>query len=391
MELKRIALAASSCVCIAAHAQSSVTLYGILDNGISFVSNQKTASGGGHSAWMASTGNIVGDRWGLTGAEDLGGGLKALFKLENGYSGQTGKLQQGGRLFGRQSWVGLSSSDAGTVTLGRQYDSVVDYLGPRSLAQTFYGGLEFAHPFDNDNISDFFRLDNSIKFASAGYHGLTFGGLYAFSNQAGGFAVNRAYSAGAAYKNGPLSLSAAYMQLDEPGNGAVGALDGSTASGDATFHGSRQRVWGAGASYALGAATFGFVWTQTTVADATGVNIGSSLAPAQTGTPTDLRFSNYEINARYLLTPSWGVAASYTFTDGRYSNATIDAKPRWNQFNLLTSYALSKLTDVYLMCEYQHVTGAAGTIFRGAFIEGSGRASATNKQFLASAGLRIRF
>lgn len=124
------------------------------------------------------------------------------------------------------------------------------------------------------------------------------------------------------------------MQLDQPGNGAIGALDGSTASGDATFHGSRQRVWGAGASYALGAATFGFVWTQTTVADATSVNIGSSLAPAQTGTPTSLRFANYEINASYLLTPAWSVAASYTFTDGRYSNEAVSAKPRWNQESL---------------------------------------------------------
>ncbi|AUT71250.1 porin [Paraburkholderia hospita] len=390
--MKRIAfITASCCVSIAAHAQSSVTLYGILDNGISYVSNQRTAPNVGHSAWMASTGNIVGDRWGLTGTEDLGGGLKTLFKIENGYSGQNGKLQQGGRLFGRQAWVGVSSSQAGTVTLGRQYDSVVDYLGPRSLAQTFYGGLEFAHPFDNDNISDFFRLSNSIKYASVDYQGLKFGGLYAFSNQASGFAVNRAYSAGATYKNGPVSLSAAYMQLDQPGNGATGALDGSTASGDATFHGSKQRVWGAGASYALGAANFGFVWTQTTVADATGVNIGSSLAPAQTGTPTNLRFVNYEINASYLITPSWGISGSYTFTDGRYSNAAISAKPRWSQFNLLTAYALSKRTDVYLMCEYQHVTGATGTIFSGAFIEGSGGASATNKQFLASAGLRVRF
>ena len=92
---RQLALAIGGCLCAAAHAQSSVTLHGLIDNGISYVSNQR-----GHSAVFASTGNIVGDRWGVTGGEDLGGGLKAIFKLENGFTGTNGTLQQGGRLFG---------------------------------------------------------------------------------------------------------------------------------------------------------------------------------------------------------------------------------------------------------------------------------------------------
>jgi GBP family porin len=366
-------------------------LFGIFDNGISYVSNQKTSSGAGHSNVFASSANIVGNRWGMTGVEDLGGGLKAIFKLEGGFAGQTGGLQQGGRLFGRQAWVGLSDPGYGAVTIGRQYDSVVDYLAPRSLAQSFVGGLGFSHPMDNDNFSDFFRLDNSVKYASVDYHGLKFGGLYAFSNRAGGFNDSRAFSGGATYNMGPLTLSAAFMQIDHPGDGANGALDGSSTSGDSTFHARRQQVWGAGANYALGAATFGLVWSESVLTDATAVNRGNSLAPIPTGSPTDLRFSNYEANVRYLITPAWSVAASYTFTDGRYSNAAVNAKPRWNQFNVSTAYALSKSTDVYLMAEYQHVTGASGTIFSGAFIGGSGGASSTNRQFLTSAGLRVRF
>ena len=78
---RQLAFAIGGCLCAAAHAQSSVTLYGLIDNGISYVSNQR-----GHSAVLASTGNIVGDRWGLTGSEDLGGGLKAIFKDFN-YAG----------------------------------------------------------------------------------------------------------------------------------------------------------------------------------------------------------------------------------------------------------------------------------------------------------------
>nr|WP_242431949.1 porin [Burkholderia ambifaria] len=268
-------------------------MYGIIDNGMSYVSNQRTLAGTGRSNVFASSSNIVGNRWGLLGSEELGGGLKALFRLEGGFSGQTGGFQQGGRLFGRQAWVGLSEPVYGTLTVGRQYDSVVDYLAPRSLAQSFVGGLEFSHPMDNDNFSDFFRLDNSIKYASSDYRGLKVGGVYAFSNAAGGFNDNRAFSAGVTYATGPLTLSTAFMQVDRPGDGAAGALDGSSSSGDSTFHAMRQQVWGVGANYALGPATFGLVWSESLLTDATAVNLGNSLAPVPTGSPTDLRFSNY--------------------------------------------------------------------------------------------------
>lgn len=380
----------AGCIGVAAHAQSMVTLYGLIDNGVSYVNDQRTASGTGKSNFFASTGNIVGDRFGVTGNEDLGGGLQALFKLENGFTGTTGGLQQGGRLFGRQAFVGLSAPYA-TVTLGRQYDSVVDYLAARSLAQSFVGGLEFMHPMDNDNFGDFFRLDNTVKFASADFSGLKFGGLYAFSNTAGAFTENRAFSTGATYSRGPITLSAAYMRIDNGGNGSAGALDGSSTSGDATFHAARQQVWGVGGAYVIGGATLGLVWSHSAYNNATAVYRGSTLSPVSTGKPTDLTFNNYEANIRYLITPAWTVAGSYTFTDSNYSNAAVSAKPRWDQFNLMTTYALSKRTDVYLMAEYQHVTGASGTIFSGAFIGGSGGPSYTNKQFLTSAGLRVRF
>ena len=80
-------------------------------------------------------------------------------------------------MFGRQAFVGLSGDQYGAVTLGRQYDSVVDYLGPLALTGTQYGGTLFAHPFDNDNLDNDFRIDNSVKFQSANYSGFKFGGV----------------------------------------------------------------------------------------------------------------------------------------------------------------------------------------------------------------------
>src|ERR1700758_2108659 len=106
------------CLAATAHAQSSVTLYGLIDAGITYTNNQH-----GQKNFQATSGDINGSRFGLRGAEDLGGGLKAIFTLENGFSIQNGQLGQGGRLFGRQAFVGLSSDSYGTLTVGRQYDS----------------------------------------------------------------------------------------------------------------------------------------------------------------------------------------------------------------------------------------------------------------------------
>ncbi len=145
-----------------AHAQSSVTLYGVIDEGIDYVNNS-----GGHSLWRMRDGTydgVYGSRWGLKGSEDLGGGLSAIFKLEAGFSTENGQSRQGGRLFGRQAYVGLSDTRFGTVTLGRQYDSVVDYLQPVTAPGQLAGPL--VHAGDIDNTDNSFRVDNSVKYAS---------------------------------------------------------------------------------------------------------------------------------------------------------------------------------------------------------------------------------
>ncbi|MDP9648401.1 MULTISPECIES: porin [Paraburkholderia] len=365
----------------AAHAQSSVTLYGLIDAGITYTNNQH-----GHSNWQQTSGSVNGSRWGLRGAEDLGGGLKAIFTLENGFGINDGSLKQGGREFGRQAFVGLSSNQFGAVTLGRQYDSMVDYVGPLALTGTQYGGTQFAHPFDNDNLNNSFRINNSVKYTSANYGGFKFGGLYGFSNQADGFANNRAYSAGASYNWGGLNVGAAYLQLNS--NGATGAAaafnSGGAVSSDNTFFAGRQQTWGAGASYAFGPATVGLVYSQTNLSGLVGIGAGASGQPGGIGLPNNsAHFQNYEANARYALTPAVSIAGSYTYTRASLAGT----RPHWNQFNLQTAYALSKRTDVYLQGEYQQVNEGA---IVGADINGLG-ASSNNKQVAVTAGLRHRF
>ena len=363
----------------AAHAQSSVTLYGLIDAGITYTNNQ-----GGHSNWQETSGSINGSRWGLRGAEDLGGGLKAIFTLENGFNIANGQLGQGGRQFGRQAFVGLASDQFGAVTLGRQYDSVVDYVGPLALTGTQYGGTQFAHPFDNDNLNNSFRINNSVKYSSVDYAGFKFGGLYGFSNEAGSFANNRAYSVGGSYSWGGLNVAAAYLQLNSNPGAALNNTSGAV-SGDNTFLAGRQRTFGAGANYSFGPATVGLVYTQTNLSQLAGIGAGAS---GVTGGINGLggnsaRFQNAEVNARYALTPALSLAGSYTYTRGNLAGTS----PHWNQFNLQTDYLLSKRTDVYLQGEYQRTNKNA---IVSADINGLA-ASNSNQQIAVTAGLRHRF
>jgi GBP family porin len=361
-----------------ANAQSTVTLYGLIDTGLTYTSNQ----GGDHN-FQASSGMVNGSRFGLRGSEDLGGGLKAIFTLENGFNITNGKLGQNSRMFGRQAFVGLSSDQYGAVTLGRQYDSLVDYVGPLSLTGQQYGGTIAAHPYDNDNLDNSFRVNNAIKFQSVNYGGFKFGALYAFSNEAGGFADGRAYSVGASYQFGGLKVAAGYLQLN---NGGTSNSSGAVATGDSTFYAARQRSYGIGANYAFGAAGVGAVVTQTQVSGATA--IGSSAA----GTSSNFslaggsaRFTNYEVNGHYSFTPAFTLSGAYTFTD-----ASLDGvKPKYHQVTAQADYALSKRTDVYAEAAFQHVTGTDGSGIT-AVINGVS-ASSTATQVVGTVGIRHRF
>ena len=363
----------------AAHAQSSVTLYGLIDTGLTYTSNS-----GGSSNFQQASGILNGNRWGLRGSEDLGSGLKAVFVLENGFNLSTGKLGQNSREFGRQAFVGLSSNQFGTVTLGRQYDSVVDYLAPLALNGTQYGGTLASHPYDNDNLNNSVRINNAVKFQSVDYAGFKFGALYGFSNAAGSFADSRAYSVGASYVFGGLKVAAGYLQLN--GGGSSTNTSGAVATGGSTFTAARQRTYGAGLSYAFGPANVGLVVTQTQLNGASA--IGSSASGTSSGlalTGGSARFTNYEVNGRYALTPAVSVSGAYTFTDARMDGVS----PKYHQFTLQTDYALSKRTDVYAEAAYQHV-GSTGNSGITADIVGVS-ASSTSSQVVGTVGIRHRF
>ncbi|HKT96472.1 MAG TPA: porin [Paraburkholderia sp.] len=366
----------------AAHAQSSVTLYGLVDAGITYANNS-----GGHSLWKASSGTVNGSRWGLRGAEDLGGGLKAIFTLENGFNIMNGTASQSGRMFGRQAFVGLASDQYGAVTLGRQYDSVVDYLAPLSNTGTQYGGTIAAHPFDNDNLNNSVRLNNTIKYSSVNYAGFKFGGTYSFSNSSQ-FANNRAYSVGASYNWGGLNVAAGYLQMNNDVNNLqLGVGNSGAQTGEWTFAAGRQRTFGGGVNYTFGPATAGFVYTQTNLSNAVGISsTQSGRAAGLLFNADSARFQNFEGNIRYALTPALSLAGAYTYTRANFGGGV---NPNYNTVALQSDYALSKRTDVYLQGDWQHVSSNQEGI--GAYLNGLGSASTRQDQVAVTVGMRHRF
>lgn len=336
-----------TCMSAGVYAQSSVDLYGLIDAGMTYVSNQ-----GGKRLYQFADGINFGNRFGLQGSEDLGGGYKAVFRLENGFSLGTGGLNQGGSMFGRQAYVGLSNQ-YGTVTLGNQYDFVFDYL--TEFSATGYALAYGGHMGDVDRQGGD-RLNNAVKFSSNDFHGLRFGAMYSFGNVAGSVHENSAWSAGAKYDQGNLSLAAVYTQLNNPHG--IGALDPynqlgvftflnqtvatrNPATGQVTdlypygtaFPVDRQSIGEVGASYKFGSLTL----------------TGNVTATTFKGYGTQETLWVYEAGALYSVTPQLLGIAGYEYEKM--------GDVHWNQPTLGAYYYLSKRTSFYAAASYQVASG----------------------------------
>jgi general bacterial porin, GBP family len=400
MKYRSMAVAASLLISGAAHAQSSVTLFGLIDTSLVYSSNARfnaaKPSAGGSTQWQEFAGSVYTPRWGLRGTEDLGGGLSAVFWLESGFNSTNGTLKNGGDLFGRQAWVGLSASQYGTLTLGRQYDFMVNYLAPLSATGSGFGGNLAEHPYDNDNLNNDMRLNNSVKFSSVAFDGFKFGAMYAFSNAAGQIANNAAYSAGLSYTYGPFNIGAAYLQINRDPNSPNASGAASTGDGDALTTGGLQRMYGVGAQYTFGQSSVGLVWTHSSTDSVSSLWFGGStsnggLPGPSNGAGNYIKFDNFEINGRYFIMPMFSVGASYTYTMASFSSTHgSGADPHWNQVMAQADYQFSKRTDVYLEGVYQRVGGGNNI---AAFDAGvyTLTPSTNNQQVVVAVGLKHKF
>ena len=162
--MKKTLLAAAILTTFAgvAQAETSVTLYGVIDTGIGY---NKVS---GEFPSMDATGTVTkndvsgsrigmingvqaGSRWGLRGSEDLGDGLRAMFTVESGFDSGDGQSQQS-RLFNRQATIGLANDSWGSVEFGRQ----------TTVGGTFLGEIDpFYTSFTQANVGTAFSAANT--------------------------------------------------------------------------------------------------------------------------------------------------------------------------------------------------------------------------------------
>ncbi|REG60824.1 putative porin [Paraburkholderia sp. BL6669N2] len=374
-KLTTLAAACGLAFCVNAHAQSSVTLYGILDAGIAYIHN----SGGHSSQWKMSTGNISENEWGLRGTEDLGGGLAANFQVENGFDIASGQLHQNGRLFGRQAWVGLASPTTwGAVTLGRQYDPISDVLQP--LTADAFSGI-FATPGDVDNYDSSARFDNAVKWVSPNWGGVKLEAMYSFGGIAGATGSGQVYSGAASYNHGPFSIAGGYIHID---NGNATLSTRGTSASDSLFNSAVNAAYAS--AHAIDIARIGgnYVIDQVTVGAAYSY---SKYSPDGHSTFTDSqKFQNGSVYATWQLSPAFQTTIGYNYT-----KSTGDSSATYHQVALGVDYLLSKRTDLYAVAAYQHASGQNGAGHAQAVIGSYDVNSGANYQVLTVAGIRHSF
>jgi predicted porin len=371
----------------AAHAQTSVTLYGTIDTSISYVNHAQ----GGQSLWSlgnSSFGNLSGTRWGVKGSEDLGGGLAAIFQLENGFNPSTGQLAQGSRLFGRQAYVGLTSTRYGAVTLGRQYDPLIDLV--QGITADNYFGSVFATAGDVDNYDNSFRVSNAVKYASPVWSGFQFETMYAFGGTAGSTGAQQSYSVAAAYNTGPLSLAAGYFYAANSEATAVPRANSFTSTSDGTFDGPINLGYSSAHSLAIARVAGQYVIGPFTVgagySNAQYRRDNASLFAENEKYNTGQGFFNWQATSAMLL----GVGYSYTKSSG-------DTSATYHQVSVGADYSLSKRTDVYMTAAYQHASGetadpnGGGAPVAAQASIGSYGYAGTASQTMVNLGLRHKF
>lgn len=198
MKKSLLSLALFSAFCSSAIADS-VVVYGVVDAGV------VSESGPLGSVVKLTSGVQSGSRLGFKGTEDLGGGLRANFVVEGGFGVDTGTSLQGGVLFGRQSFVGLSNK-IGAVTFGRQQTALYNTL--RDIGDPFAIGL--AGTSTNLMSTGGNRLNNTVRLSSEPIANFSGDVSYSLGEVAGNSRANRSFGGSFGYANGPAALRIAH-------------------------------------------------------------------------------------------------------------------------------------------------------------------------------------
>lgn len=342
------ALAASAgLACHTASAQSNVTIYGLIDVGVESVNHVNAA--GDSAIKMPSLTGTLPSRIGFKGTEDLGNGMKALFVLENGFAPDTGALGQGGRIFGRNAYVGLQGG-FGTLTLGRQINMTYlvgfksDVMGPNIYA---IGSLDPYLP----NA----RSDNAIGYLGK-FADFTVGATYSFGRDgsaAGGPAATNCAGEVAGNSKACRQVTA-MLDYDNKSWGVAGAYDRLYGNAGVIFGGLTSSDY-----YDQRVTVAGFAMLGTT-------RFGAGLVQRKTHTATDVKSNLYYAGFSHPFAGNWVLDAQA---------ARLDIKDSPNDTTLLTArvmYNLSKRTALYTTVGHVSNSGTAALAVDAAGTVGAG-------------------
>ncbi|MDR0996228.1 MAG: porin, partial [Zoogloeaceae bacterium] len=340
MQKKLIALAVvGALVAAPALAQTNVTIYGSIDMGFSHRGDAyKTNVYGDYdrAGKSASSKNAIdsgisaGNRLGIKGTEDLGNGLKALFTLEAGFDADTGEQAQGGRLFGRQAFVGLTSDTLGTVIAGRLYTphysflSAIDPFGAGTVGQyRNVFGTGYRTERGGENLFDPTRVDNAVAYVSPSFSG---------------FNVTAAYSANAIGQEGSLRKGEWDTNPATPDYGSGN-------DGDA-------RVYAVMPRYTNGPLDLAVSWHKISIKGYHDTRRGDKLTPDDitnwmVGGTYDFGF--VKLSAFYDVNKwkDYGWDAQYEKDDHKLKSWMIGATAPFGKHSVQLSYTQSKLTGIY--------------------------------------------
>ncbi|ADJ62847.1 porin [Herbaspirillum seropedicae] len=314
---KAWAVGVASLLCAGgALAQSNVTLYGVIDTYMGYTN----ATGKGSVASLDS-GGYQASRVGFKGSEDLGGGLRANFQMENGFASDSGAMHDSTRLFNRQSWVGLGN-ELGELRLGRQNSP-----GFLMIARLdAFAGATYASFLNN--VSAYTpRYDNVIGYLSPVMRGFRVQAYYGLGEQtAPRNGLSTAMLAGE-YESGPLYLG-------------VSSSAQNSANDNITI---RSTFAGGAYDYGSGKVFLGYY---------RGNNLG---AAASANTPGSY-YSAYSLSANYRLTGQATLGAGYG-----WAKDSTGAGRNARQFSLIGTYDLSRRTMLY--ATYAHLANNNGASF----------------------------
>ena len=453
MKKSLLAVAAVTAFAGAAQAQSSVTIYGLLDVGVMGQSNSNMLNGstGGTSAGYGGTGstsaprngNSFGfmqggqsaSRLGFKGMEDLGGGTKAIFTLEQGVNtdngsqyasglpgngktttgmgnmSNTGDSSNQGQLFNRGAYAGLSNDKYGTMTLGRQQTLMLDNIGgydPVNAQQ--FSPLAFSGQFGGGGTTDNARANGAIK----------------YKQKVMGFDVNALYAPGGYAGNNGVGTRLEGQIGYETAKWGVQALTSFQEDATALAGASYGQAIAAGAVSPTGSATAGTNQVTATVYNTRSTQLTGKWTPMDKlwlkagfqyqnlGTPSNIQYlqgqpvlpngsgfsvfsytaattplikNTFWLGANYDFTPAVKGSLGYYQQNVNQSGATLNGRTTY--ISAMAEYYLSKRTNLYAAASQVNFTGSTASVSQAS--NGTLTQYNINQQFTYGLGMRHTF